>query len=132
MNTIAEYIKTERKKLGLTLRRMSESYREALVFIRDIRAGVIFENEEGYVFKYEDSYLSREDATAVSVTMPLTIDEYISTTLFPFFDGLIPEGWLQNVACRNWKIRPNDRFGLLLAMGRDPIGNVSVIPREVD
>lgn len=111
---------------------MSESYRKASVYVRDVLAGVITESDEGYLFKYDDSYLSREDASAVSITMPLSSDEYRSKTLFSFFDGLIPEGWLQNVACRNWKLQPNDRFGLLLATGRDPIGNVSVIPQEVD
>ena len=58
--------------------------------------------------------------------MPLTGEEYKSKTLFAFFDGLIPEGWLLNVVSHNWKIDRKDRFGLLLVACKDPIGNVSI------
>ena len=56
--------------------------------------------------------------------MPLEKKEYHSKTLFPFFDGLIPEGWLLDLAVKNWKLSVNDRFGLLLATCRDCIGDV--------
>jgi len=46
--------------------------------------------------------------------------------LFPFFDGLIPEGWLLEVVEDTWKVNPKDRMGLLLVSCRDTIGNVSV------
>jgi serine/threonine-protein kinase HipA len=47
--------------------------------------------------------------------------------LFPFFDGLIPEGWLLNIAQEHWKIDPRDRMALLVACCKDCIGVVSVI-----
>ena len=40
----------------------------------------------------------------------------------PFFDGLIPEGWLLNVAEETWKIKYNDRFGMMLKCCKDCIG----------
>jgi serine/threonine-protein kinase HipA len=52
--------------------------------------------------------------------------------MFPFFDGLIPEGWLLNIAEKNWKLRPRDRMGLLLACCKDCIGAVSVHPVNVE
>jgi serine/threonine-protein kinase HipA len=48
--------------------------------------------------------------------------------LFPFFDGLIPEGWLLDIAQNNWKLNPRDRMGLLMACCKDCIGAVSVHP----
>lgn len=48
----------------------------------------------------------------VSLTMPLYKQSYTSKTLFPFFDGLIPEGWLLQVVSRNWKINIQDRFDM--------------------
>jgi serine/threonine-protein kinase HipA len=33
----------------------------------------------------------------------------------PFFDGLIPEGWLLDIAEQYWKVNPPDRMGLLIA-----------------
>jgi len=52
--------------------------------------------------------------------------------LFPFFDGLIPEGWLLNIAVHNWKIKPYDRFGLLMTLCKDCIGCVSVTSKEIE
>ena len=64
----------------------------------------------------------------VSLTLPLRDKPYLSKTMFPFFDGLIPEGWLLDIAEKNWKLNPRDRMGLLLACCRDCIGAVNVFP----
>jgi serine/threonine-protein kinase HipA len=66
----------------------------------------------------------------VSLTLPLRATPFRSNTLFAFFDGLIPEGWLLDIAKDHWKLRSNDRFELLLLTCRDAIGAVSVIPVE--
>ena len=108
-----------------------EAYRTAKIFVRDAFAGTLAETDSGYEFRYDADYLVAADASAVSLTMPLQADAYTSKTLFAFFDGLIPEGWLLETVSRNWKISPDDRFGLLLAACRDPIGNVSVLAEEV-
>jgi serine/threonine-protein kinase HipA len=60
--------------------------------------------------------------------MPVSKQPYRSKRLFPFFDGLIPEGWLLNIAAESWKINKNDRMGLLLACCQNTIGAVSVHP----
>ncbi len=96
------------------------------VFYQDDLAGIITENEEGYYFQYDDLYLKKENPQAISLTMPLRQEIYFSKTLFPFFDGLIPEGWLLNIAVENWKLNQRDRMGLLLSVCDDCIGAVSV------
>lgn len=101
-------------------------YRKAYVFVSNKYAGILKETDDGYSFQYDKSYLLLSDCEAVSLTIPLKNDEYKSKYLFPFFDGLIPEGWLLNVVARNWKIDLNDRFGLLLVTCSDPIGNVII------
>ena len=103
-----------------------EAYRTAYVYIRDTFAGILKETDYGYSFSYNDEYLKAENASQVSLTLPLQQEEYKSKTLFAFFDGLIPEGWLLNIVSHNWKIDPKDRFGLLLVECKDPIGNVSI------
>ena len=108
---------------------MMEAYRTAYVYVRDTFAGTLKETDAGYSFVYDSEYLAGEASTAVSLTLPMQAEEYTSKTLFPFFDGLIPEGWLLNIVTENWKIEPKDRFGLLLVACKDPIGNVSI--REV-
>lgn len=100
--------------------------RAGIVFVQNKRAGLIRETDEGYEFSYDKDYLERMDALPVSLTLPLTREIYQSNTLFPFFDGLIPEGWLLNVVERNWKIDGRDRFGLLLVTCSDCIGDVRI------
>ena len=103
-----------------------EAYRTAYVYVRDTFAGILRETDSGYSFIYDNDYLIGEKPLAVSLTMPLQKEEYTSKTLFAFFDGLIPEGWLLNVVSHNWKINSKDRFGILLVACKDPIGNVRI------
>lgn len=104
--------------------------KRAKVFVGNSFAGVLTEDDMGYEFKYDSKYLSSEKAEAVSLTLPLSDKQYKSNILFPFFDGLIPEGWLLDIAEQSWKISARDRFSLLLACCRDCIGNISVIPSD--
>ena len=104
--------------------------RRAEVHMMDVLAGMLVEDEHGYAFRYVPEYLHHPSAQPVSLTLPLQSEEYRSPVLFPFFDGLIPEGWLLDVASRNWKLDPRDRMGLLLACCRDCIGAVSVLAVE--
>lgn len=104
--------------------------RKAAVFFGETHAGEIAESTDGVTFRYAPAYLALPDARPVSLTLPLTDAPYRSETMLPFFDGLIPEGWLLDIAERYWKINPRDRFGLLLACCRDCIGAVSIVPLE--
>ncbi|MBO4871935.1 MAG: HipA N-terminal domain-containing protein [Lachnospiraceae bacterium] len=101
------------------------TFRKAFVYIRDSYAGLLEETDEGYRFQYDPDYLAC-GTSPVSLTLPLTDKPFVSTTLFPFFDGLIPEGWLLEVVSRNWKIDRRDRFGLLLIACKDAIGNITI------
>lgn len=108
-----------------------EVFRTAYVYVRNVYAGILAETDEGYLFTYDTEYLTKDTASAVSLTLPLREESYTSTTLFSFFDGLIPEGWLLGVVSRNWKIDYKDRFGLLLVACKDVIGNVSIREERV-
>ena len=102
--------------------------KKAKVFLRDQLAGTLIENEEGYTFQYDYEFLKSENAEAISLTLPLTERPYQDKILFPFFDGLIPEGWLLDIAQKNWKIDLRDRMALLLACCKDCIGAASIEP----
>ena len=101
---------------------------KALIQYKGINAGILKETDEGYEFSYNEEYLADAASAPVSLTLPLTDKPYQSTVLFPFFVGLIPEGWLLDVALRNTDISELDRFALLLLCCKDCIGAVSVIP----
>jgi serine/threonine-protein kinase HipA len=96
--------------------------------VGDVFAGTILETDDGeYVYRYDARYLARAGAAPVSLTLPLRAEPYTAATLFPCFDGLIPEGWLLNLVAKNWKVDPGDRMALLLAACTDCVGAVSVV-----
>ena len=100
--------------------------RKAKVYMHKELAGFLTENEDGYSFLYDTNYLTGATPKPVSLTLHLQDKPHISKTMFPFFDGLIPEGWLLEIAEKNWKLNARDRMGLLLACCRDCIGAVSI------
>ena len=102
--------------------------KRAEVYYKNSLAGILAETDAGYEFCYIKDYLESKNAKPVSLTLPLTDKPYHSNALFPFFDGLIPEGWLLDVALRNTDISYLDRMSLLLLCCKDCIGAVSVVP----
>ncbi len=100
--------------------------RQGEIWVNNQLVGILTEDDNGYHFTYQKEYVAQDKALPVSLTLPLQKDPYHSENLFPFFDGLIPEGWLLDIAHKNWKINPRDRMGLLLTICRDCIGNISV------
>lgn len=104
--------------------------KQADIYVNDVFCGILTEDEEGYHFSYDRDYLHRPNAVPVSPTMPLDSTPYEKEMLFPVFDGLIPEGWLLDIASSSWKIDPRDRMSLLIACCKDCIGNISVMPHS--
>ena len=81
-------------------------------------------------FTYARDWLARRDAVPVSVTLPLREAPYVAKGLHPFFENLLPEGWLLEVASKRLKISKSDAFGLLLATCSDCIGAVEIEPLD--
>lgn len=103
--------------------------RQAVVKYNNIVAGILSEKESGgYRFVYDKTYTKEYPNLFITFEMPVSRYAYESKRLFPFFDGLIPEGWLLNIAAESWKINKNDRMGLLLACCQNAIGAVSIHP----
>lgn len=100
--------------------------RKAEIQMHGKTAGWLTEDEEGYHFVYDAGYLAAA-TEPVSLTFPLQESVFTSKVLFPFFDGLIPEGWMLGIVEKNWKIDARDRMGLLLVCCKDCIGAASVL-----
>ena len=107
--------------------------RKAAVYYKEWLAGTLTETDEGeYTFQYDEKYIGEHSNEGITLTMPVNSITYKEKRLFPFFEGLIPEGWLLDIASKNWKINQNDRMGLLLTCCQNCIGAVSIqlIPNE--
>lgn len=103
--------------------------RQGIIKYNNELAGVLTEEDDGtYLFVYDEVYIQKYPNQFISFDLLVAPQQYRSKRLFPFFDGLIPEGWLLNIAAESWKINKNDRMGLLLACCQNAIGAVSVHP----
>lgn len=103
--------------------------RKASVYYKEFLAGILTETDDGdYTFEYDEKYVMEHPKEGITLTMQVRSKTYIDKRLFPFFEGLIPEGWLLDIASKNWKINPSDRMGLLLACCQNCIGAVSIQP----
>jgi serine/threonine-protein kinase HipA len=103
--------------------------RKAAIYYKDLLAGHLTETDEGdYIFQYEEAYVKDYPRQFITFSMPVTTAAFKDRRLFSFFEGLIPEGWLLDIASKSWKINQNDRMGLLLACCKNCIGAVSVQP----
>lgn len=89
--------------------------------------GTIEELDGDVGFTYSREWLERADAVPISVTLPLRREPYISKGLHPFFENLLPEGWLLEISSNTLKISKDDTFGLLLATCGDCVGAVEVV-----
>ena len=72
--------------------------RQAQIYRKNILAGLLTEEGGEYIFRYDSDYLTSPKAAAISLTLPLQQEAYTCPVLFPFFDGLIPEG-----GCSMWR-----------------------------
>lgn len=104
--------------------------RRGIVSLDGKRVGVLQETEFGSSFTYDADWVHRLDAQPVSLTMPLREDPYEARGLLPFFENLLPEGWLLELSTAKLKIPKDDAFGLLLATCADCIGAVEIRPAE--
>ncbi len=98
----------------------------AIVFYENAKAGILRKIPGGYEFEYDSNYLRDPEAAPISLVMPLREEKYESSALFPFFSGLLPEGWLLDLTCSTLKIDANDKFKLLLYTGQGTVGAVHV------
>ena len=59
--------------------------RRCEVYVHNIKAGILTEAPDGYVFEYDADYLQNNGNPPVCLAMPLRNEPYRSPHLFPFF-----------------------------------------------
>ena len=94
-------------------------------------SGKILSSAGDYLFRYHDDAEAR---AAISLLMPLRIDEYRHRELHPIFQMNLPEGYvLEQLRNRLAKVANVDPMLLLALSGSSsPIGRVAVSSPEVD
>jgi serine/threonine-protein kinase HipA len=92
---------------------------------------------QGTQFEYLIEYIS--DGTSVATTLPVSIGAvtYPAGAVPPFFAGMLPEGRRLAALRHQVKTSSDDELSLLLAVGRDVVGDVQVaregeVPSEAE
>lgn len=80
-------------------------------------------------FEYDPGYLS-QGGIAVATTLPLTEEPVVTArgAVPTYFAGLLPEGRRLIGLRMAVKTSADDDLTLLLAVGRDPVGDVQIVP----
>lgn len=80
----------------------------------------------------EFSYLPSYDGPAVATTLPVSASPVFTPAgaVPAFFAGLLPEGRRFSSLQRSLKTSADDELSLLLAVGRDTIGDVVIVPQQ--
>ena len=77
--------------------------RQGKVFYQNHFAGVVTETNDGdYTFEYDNDYIQKFPNQFITFSMPVSEKLYRENRLFPFFEGLIPEGWLLEIASESF------------------------------
>jgi serine/threonine-protein kinase HipA len=103
--------------------------RVADVYKAGVRAATLSREPEGVAFAYVDGYRA-DNGGRVATTLPLSDQPIITPAgaVPAFFAGLLPEGRRLSSLRRAVKTSADDELSLLLAVGRDAIGDVQVVP----
>ncbi|MFT4028671.1 MAG: HipA domain-containing protein [Protaetiibacter sp.] len=100
------------------------------VFLDGRRCGELTQSRDGNLtFSYELGYRESDDATPLSLSMPLAAVTHRKRAVLPFLHGLLPdsEEALSAIA-RRYSVSPNNPFALIEHIGADVAGAIQIVP----
>ncbi len=103
------------------------------VYKAGVLAARLIRRRDGVEFSYTDDYLGG-GGPPVATTLPLSPEPVLTRAgaVPPFFAGLLPEGRRLSSLRRAVKTSADDELSLLLAVGRDTVGDVQLVPEGVE
>lgn len=98
------------------------------VYKNGVLAASLIRRTDRTEFRYRPEYLAG-GGPPVATTLPLSDSPVVGTpgSVPPFFAGLLPEGRRLTALRLSIKASADDEFTLLLAVGRDAVGDVQVV-----
>lgn len=105
----------------------SESTTGLEVWLFNQRAGTLWLKDGELQFQYSALWLEQPQAIALSQSLPLQAEPFGDRACRPFFAGLLPEGQLRQRIAQQCQISRSNDFGLLVVIGGDCAGAVSLV-----
>ncbi len=94
-------------------------------------AGLLWLDENGYHFEYDNDFIKDKDGYPISVNMPKSQKTYHSNILFPLFQSMLSEGYNRELQCKALGIDTHDDWNLLInTCGHDTIGAITIKRNE--
>jgi serine/threonine-protein kinase HipA len=107
------------------------SERELGVWWDAALVGRLTQNRHGEIrFAYAAEWLAREDAPAISVSLPKRTEPYSRRECRPFFGGLLPEEAQRDAVAQALGVSAGNDFALLDRLGGDVAGALELLPAD--
>jgi HipA-like protein len=102
-----------------------------VIYKTNLLAGILWRDEMGYHFEYEDDFISDDNTFPISVNMPKSQKRFNSDRLFANFQSMLSEGYNRELQCRALGIDINDEWSLLMhTCEKDTIGAITIEKSE--
>ena len=99
-----------------------------VIYKRKHIAGLLWRDEYGYHFEYNDEFISNENTFPISVNMPKSQKRFNSNSLFANFQSMLSEGFNRELQCKTLGIDINDDWSLLIyTCENDTIGAITIV-----
>ncbi len=77
-------------------------------------------------FSYAKEYIERNDARAISISLPIQDEPFSPERTKVFFDGLLPEGFMRKSIATNMHFDENDYLSILYNLGKECLGAIRI------
>lgn len=101
---------------------------ELIVYLRDRRVGVLSQRDGRLAFFYDEEWLHAPERHPLSLSLPLREEPFADAATRTWFGNLLPEGDVLTAVARRLGRSTGDIFGLLVDLGGECAGAVSLIP----
>lgn len=94
-------------------------------------AGMLWRDDDGYHFEYEDEFIKNEKTFSISVNMPKSQKRFNADKLFANFQSILSEGFNRELQCKALGIDTSDDWNLLIyTCTKDTIGAITIEKTE--
>jgi serine/threonine-protein kinase HipA len=101
------------------------------IYLNSDFVGTLTKRHHKFIFEYDPSYLNSKTTFNLSLSLPKRAAPYYGDYLFPFFEGLLSEGWMREQQQRFQKIDEKDSFTRLLNNGEFLIGAIKILKEKI-
>ena len=98
------------------------------VSLNGVAVGELFKDKNGGLhFSYVDAWIENDNARPISLSLPLTSEEYSGDLVYNFFDNLLPDNdRIRKKIQSRFQVGTPHAFDLLAAIGNDCVGAIQL------